>query len=247
METHSLDWLDYLSFGRTIDFAFVLPAQTIPLLFPLLLSSPPFIALPWSDSDNIMLLLALAVITSSLVFYTVVWTCNQTYSTSLRRTRNQILSAVLYLTLGLVATGFSYLFFVYPHSGLPTSPSDIGVGVVLGTAYAEYILLLQSRNIWAQSNMNQMEEMVQDFNQAVNSVSKGNAEATEYTEDVVQSGRWIQEELGNSTFSETEELTTNLREWLDDFEGNGLAQQTQLAGNGEISEITNDLCILAGS
>lgn len=235
--------LDYLTYGRDTEFGIGLATQTVPVFFSLVIGSVPIFSLPL-NSQNRSLLFGLSSLFFAYILYkTIGWISDRTYSVGLRGFRPRIMSFSLYLLMGTIVILAGYLMFVAPHPHPDFSLPDLLLGVSYSLIYAELAAIGLVATVQSEGRRNKLPEEIKKFRILAKEIEEGPKGVDENTpENLAQLGISIADSISDEPASGVEDLDERLTTWVNKFEEEtDFMGRKQRVKSDEFSDITDDL------
>lgn len=238
--------IDYLTYGRDAEFSGNLFTQTLPVLISLIIGSVPILSVPLSEFVQSLLFGVISLILLILLYLTISWISERTYSVELRNIRSRIVSVCAYSLLSGVIISGGYIVFIapYPHSDF--SVADIALGITYSLLYAELAAVGLVAAVRSETRTKQVSKDIERFHDLAMRMGEGtrNVEEDE-PEKLVQVARSIADSIKEEPASGTKEIAERLATWADEFEDEDdfVGREEQISSD-KFSELTNDLYTL---
>lgn len=238
--------IDYLTYGRDVEFSANLFTQTLPVLISLIVGSVPILSVPASVSIRALLFGTISLVLLTSLYITIRWISGRTYSVGLRNTRSRILSVCAYSLLGGIVISGGYILFVAPHSHPDFTIADLTLGVLYSLLYAELAAIGLVATVRSETRTKQVSEEIDEFIQLANEIEKGTKDLGESApEDLVLLARSIVDTIEEEPASGTREVAERLDSWADRFEDmDDFVGREKKIRSDEFSKLTDDLCAL---
>ncbi|MDB2239241.1 hypothetical protein [Halorubrum ezzemoulense] len=230
-----------------MEFSTNLITQTLPVGFSLVIGSPPIFYLSASRLVRSILFGSASLALLFVLYRTVIWISEHTYSVSLRGIRSNLLSVCAYFFLGAAVISVGYVLFVRPHSHPKFSIADAFLGVVYSLLYAELAAFGVMAAVRSETKNRQVSENIENFLELTDRVQQGPDTVDESEiEDIIQLANKIASEIEDEPVTGTNQTAERLRAWADTFEAaNDFIGREQCVNSSEFSELTNDLSTLS--
>lgn len=223
-----------LIFGRSQTRIFaIVAAETIFFGGTFFVAKPPFLPIPFSDGMVLLTTGLLTVAFATVLYILLSGLGYQTYSVTFHNPVHILKSWTAYLTLSTIVVYLGYLLLVYPYTGsiLP-KPVDIGIGTVLSTAYAISIVgTIYGEDYFSDSGNSKSEDIDQFLTAAKDLRDKSESEIVDEPYKLIHAGESFLTGLRTSDLKGTEDLASDLQDWLETFKQRELQGQKKMVGD----------------
>lgn len=230
----SIPFSEFLIFGRseTKIFAIVV-GETVFLGATFFVAKPPFLPIPFNDGVAILITGLLAIVFAAVLYVLLSGLGYQTFSVKFHRPDHILKCWAAYLALSTVVIYLGYLFLVYPYTGsVVPQPVDIGVGAVFSTAYAISIAgIIYGEGYFSENTNTKPEEIDQFLTVAEELKQKPESEIVDEPSQLIKAGESILKGLRTSDIEGTENLASDLQNWLETFKQRELQGQKKMVGD----------------
>lgn len=239
LSTNLSAYFNLMTFGRFKTPVFAgMALETTGIAVAVFVSEPPFLPLSAEDTPVLTLTLFLTLILLGFLYVLLSGLGYRTYSTKLHGPGQIFKIFIGYVVFSTALTYAGYLLLVYPYT-VTAVPSliDIGIGGVVATVYAISLASLFYVNDFFGEDSDSKASAISGFLSATENLrEKPLSEAGSEPARIIESGRTIQEGLETSTLSDSEQLLSELTEWLDSFEQRNQQGQKKMVGDIPDSE-----------
>jgi hypothetical protein len=230
----STPFSEFLIFGRSETKIFAIVAgETVFLGATFFVAKPPFLPIPFSDSVAILITGLLAAAFAATLYVLLSGLGYQTYSVKFHSPIHILKCWAAHLTLSTVVIYLGYLLLVYPYTGsVVPQPVDIGIGVVFSTGYAISIAGIIYGESYFTDNTNSKSVDISQFITAAKDLQeKPGPEIVDEPDQLIQAGDSLLTGLQTSNLEGTEDLASDLQDWLETFKQRELQGQKKMVGN----------------
>lgn len=230
----STPFSEFLIFGRSETKIFAIVAgETVFLGATFFVAKPPFLPIPFSDSVAILITGLLAAAFAATLYVLLSGLGYQTYSVKFHSPIHILKCWAAHLTLSTVVIYLGYLLLVYPYTGsVVPQPVDIGIGVVFSTGYAISIAGIIYGESYFTDNTNSKSVDISQFITAAKDLQeKPEPEIVDEPDQLIQAGDSLLTGLQTSNLEGTEDLASDLQDWLETFKQRELQGQKKMVGN----------------
>jgi len=238
---HSVASLDFLTFGRSKTKIFaIIAAETIFLAATFFVAQPPFLPLPF-EAPTALLITGVLTLAFSIMLYILLSSLGyQTYSVKFHTPVHILKCSVAYLTLSALVVYLNYLLLVYPYTGsLVPKPVDIGIGAVFSAAYAVSIAgIVYGEDYFTSSADTKQQNLNQFLTAAKDLREKSESEVVDEPDQLIQAGDSLLTGLQESDLQNTDDLASDLQNWLETFKQRELQGQKKMVGDLPDSDTT---------
>lgn len=230
----STSFSDFLIFGRSQTRIFaIVAAETIFFGGTFFVAKPPFLPIPFSGGMVLLITGLLTVAFATVLYILLSGLGYQTYSVAFHSPAHILKCWAAYLSLSTVVVYLSYLLLVYPYTGyiIPKSV-DIGIGAVLSTAYAISIAgIIYGEDYFSDSGNSKSKDINQFLTAAEDLRYKMASELVDEPDKLIQAGESLLTGLRTSDLKGTEDLASDLQDWLETFKQRELQGQKKMVGD----------------
>lgn len=226
--------LDLLTFGRSeIKIFAVVAGETVFLAATFFVAKPPFLPIPIGDNAALLITGILALTFVAVLYVLLSGLGYQTYSVKFHTPIHILKCLVAYLTLSTLVIYLGYLLLVYPYTGnLVPKAVDVGIGVVFSTAYAISIASLIYGEGYFFDSGNSKSEILDQFLKAAQDLrKKQQSEIGDEPDQLIRAGESLLAGLQSSDLQDTEDLASDLQDWLETFKQRELQGQKKMVGD----------------
>lgn len=222
-----------LTFGRTKAFAFESLIYTLVPIAVTLLGGAPF-TLPVVGGQDTMF--AGAVVLTIVFLVGAGWAVSSagytTYSPRFHRPAVVLGCFCLYLLVAVVLVGFAYLLLVYPYVTRPLSTNTaIAVGGVFAALFALFLGGTHYGVLRRVNDVQRKQQLIERFLRLSDDLqSCDQSEAEAIGDELLATGREIEQELREEAAIGCDAFREELGEWLDDFHGRTPAGYQKMVG-----------------
>jgi len=235
--------VDYLTYGRDVEFGVNIFTQSLPVLISLLVGSVPILLLPMPELYRSLLFVAISIGLLYFLNETIRWISERTYSVALRKNRSKTKSVSAYSLLGLVIVTGGYFIFIVPYPHPDFSYDDLALGVLYSLLYAELAAIGMVATIRSETNTKQVSNEIKEFLELKENFEQGpqNIEV-EDPKKLVSLARSIEKSIRTEPASGTKGVADRLEIWADGFEKeDDFLGREEKINSREFSELADDL------
>lgn len=221
-----------LTFGRNLSFVGQIAVTAVPIIYTSLLQSPPLL---FANLDSIALLVLSFICTLSsfgLAYFILYRVGQSTYSRKLHQPSYILSSTLLFFALSILSTSIGYLVLVYPYTSriVPTL-SDGLAGMVVVSLYVVSLAGVNAITVGSRERRQGKEKLVKQFLDSTAALSDASLDdAKTLSEEIVSSGKEIEENLRKEPMQDTDNLRSRLQEWLTTFNDLTASDQRRMVG-----------------
>lgn len=230
----STPYSDFLIFGRSETKIFaIVSGETVFLGATFFVAKPPFLPIPFSDGVATLITGLLAIVFAAVLYVLLSGLGYQTFSVRFHRPVHILKCWAAYLTLSTVVIYLGYLLLVYPYTGsVVPQPVDIGIGAVFSIGYAVSIAGIIYGEDYFSDNTNTKPEDIDQFLTAAEDLKeKPKPKIVNEPDQLIQAGESILTALQTSDLEGTEDLASDLQDWLETFKQRELQGQKKMVGD----------------
>jgi hypothetical protein len=225
---------EFLIFGRSETKIFAIVAgETVFLGATFFVAKPPFLPIPSSDSVALLITGLLAAAFAATLYVLLSGLGYQTYSVKFHSPVHILKCWAAHLALSTVVIYLGYLLLVYPYTGsVVPQPVDIGIGAVFSTGYAISIAGIIYGESYFTDNTNSKSVDIDQFLTAAKGLQeKPEPEIVDEPDQLIQAGDSLLTGLNTSGLEGTEDLASDLQDWLETFKQRELQGQKKMVGS----------------
>lgn len=230
----SITFSDCFTFGRSKTRIFaVVAAETIFLGVTVFVSKPPFTPIPFGGAVILFITGILSAVFATALYALLSGLGYRTYSITFHSPAHILKCWGAYLILSTVVIYVGYLLFVYPYSeSLIPKTVDIGIGAVLSTVFAISIASISYGEDFFTDNTNSKSEDIDCFITAAQDLKeKPESDIIDEADRLIESGESLLTGLQDSDLEGTEDLASDLEDWLETFKQRDLQGQKKMVGD----------------
>jgi len=230
----STPFSEFLIFGRSETKIFAIVAgETVFLGATFFVAKPPFLPTPFSDSVALLITGLLAATSAATLYVLLSGLGYQTYSVKFHSPVHILKCWAAHLTLSTVVIYLGYLLLVYPYTGsVVPQPVDIGIGAVFSTGYAISIAgIIYGESYFTDNTNSKSVDIDQLLTAAKDLQKKPEPEIVDEPNQLIQAGDSLLTGLQTSDLERTEDLASDLQDWLETFKQRELQGQRKMVGN----------------
>jgi len=230
----STPFSEFLIFGRSQTKIFAIVAgETVFLGATFFVAKPPFLPIPFSDSVALLITGLLAAAFAATLYVLLSGLGYQTYSVKFHSPVHILKCWAAYLALSTVVIYLGYLLLVYPYTrSVVPQPVDIGIGAVFSTGYAISIAGIIYGESYFTDNTNSKSVDIDQFLTAAKDLQgKPEPEIADEPDQLIQAGDSLLTGLQASDLERTEDLASDMQDWLETFKQRELQGQKKMVGN----------------
>ena len=230
----STPFSDFLTFGRSETKIFAIVAgETVFLGATFFVAKPPFLLIPFSDGVAILVTGILTIALAAVLYVLLSGLGYQTYSVTFHSPVHILKCWATHLALSTAVIYLGYLLLVYPYTGsVVPQPVDIGIGAVFSTGYAISIAgIIYGEDYFFDSSNSKSEDLDQFLTAAEDLKEKPEPEIVDESDQLIQAGESVLTGLQTSDLDGTEDLASDLQDWLETFKHRELQGQKKMVGD----------------
>ena len=230
----STPYSDFLIFGRSKTKIFaVVAGETVFFGATFFVAKPPFLPILFSDGVALLITGLLTIALAAALYVLLSGLGHQTYSVAFHSPVHILKCWAAHLALSTVLVYLGYLFFVYPYTGgIVPQPVDIGIGAIFSTGYAISIAgIIYSEDYFTDSSNSKSEDLDQFLTAAQDLKEKPKPRIVDEPNQLIQSGDSLLTGLQTSDLEGTDNLASDLQDWLETFKQRELQGQKKMVGD----------------
>jgi hypothetical protein len=230
----SVPFADFLTFECSeLKIFAVVAGETLVLGATFFVGEPPFLPIPVSNNASLLVSGLLATALAAVLYVLLSGLGYQTYSPPFHNPVHILKCWVAYLMFSTVIIYIGYLLLVYPYTqSLVPMAVDIGIGAVLSTAYAISIAsVIYGEGFFSDSTNSKSEALNQFLTAAENLKQKPRSDIVNEPNELIQAGELLLTGFQASDLQGTEELASDLQDWLKTFKQRELQGQKKMVGD----------------
>ncbi len=200
----------------------------------LFLSAPIEISEPFSGEISMGIFAIFSILLVISLYLYLSHLGAQTYSTRLHSPQAILLSTVFYLGISFGLISAFFLIFVYQFTGhLPSNGLEYSIAAFTVAGYANILALsFLAHDLFVDHEKSKKRYLDQFFDAAESIKSESLDDLGREPTDLVKSGEKMSEELKRSQLDLTDDLASDLEEWLQDFDNRDIRGQKKMLGKG---------------
>ena len=225
---------EFLTFGRSETKIFtIVVGETVFFGATFFVAKPPFLPIPFSDSVALLITGLLAAAFAATLYVLLSDLGYQTYSGRFHSPVHILKCWAAHLALSTIIIYLGYLLLVYPYTGsVVPQPVDIGIGAVFSTGYAISIAGIIYGESYFTDNTNSKSVDIDQFLTAAKYLQeKPEPEIVDEPDQLIQAGDSLLTGLQTSDLEGTDDLASDLQDWLETFKQRELQGQKKMVGN----------------
>ena len=225
---------EFLIFGHSETKIFAIVAgETVFIGATFFVAQPPFLPIPFNDGIATLITGLLTIVFAAVLYVLLSGLGYQTFSVKFHEPVHILKCWAAYLAISTIVIYLGYLFLVYPYTeSVVPQPVDIGIGAVFSTAYAISIAGINYGEGYFSENTNTKSENIDQFLTAAEELKqKPESKIVDEPSQLIKAGDSILKSLQNSDAEGTENLASDLQNWLETFKNRELQGQKKMVGD----------------
>jgi len=230
----SIPFADFLTFecSKLKIFA-VVAGETLVLGATFFVAEPPFLPIPVSNNASLLISGLLATVLAAVLYVLLSGLGYQTYSPPFHNPVHIFKCWVTYLMFSTIIIYVGYLLLVYPYTqSIVPKAVDIGIGAVLSMAYALSITsVIYGEGFFSDSTNSKSEDLNQFLTAAEILKQKPESDIVNEPDELIQAGEFLLTGFQASDLQGTEEISSDLQDWLETFKQRELQGRKKMVGD----------------